>query len=669
MFILKTTIEEDVLEHIRESKTLKEAWDMFAKLFFKKNDTKLQLIKSELLSVAQRDLIVAQYFQKVKSLCREISKLNPEAPIGEARMKRIIIHGLKLEFRSFIVAIQEWPTQPSLVEFENLLAGQEALAKQMGGVSLKNDEEALYANKGRRNSKMGRFKRSDDKTRGHQSERSTRTAGSSKNHDNSKKFEGKCYNYRRKVTWREISGQRKMSWKSNIVTSKIEDEWDFEASFAADEDELAFAATISNQINYESDWIVDLECSNHKSGDKEKLKNVSKYMGSRVVVTADNSKLPIAHVGVKKNLLSVAQLTSSGYIVLFGSQDVKVYQKVEILGEPVMMGRRIESVYMMSAEIAYVDKARRNKNADLWHMRLSHVSYSKLDTMMKKSMLKELSKLEVRRDTVCADCQYDKTHQLPYEESNFRAKEPLEFIHSNVFGPIKQASIGGMKYMVTFIDDFSRYVWIYFMKNKPETLMKFKDFKKSVETEIGRGVWCLRTDNRREYTSDEFFDFIQEVKIRQQFTYPSTPQQNGVSVRKNRHLAEICRSMLHAKNVLGQLWVEAMKTTAFVINKLPQQSKMEKKAIRCFFVGYDSQRKGWRCCDPTTRNCYTSQNVVFDETSSWWSPSKEVLPNFGVFEEALEDSQIKLISKIKAANGDQDVKEGAAQNSWQTGVY
>ncbi|KAL0403111.1 UNVERIFIED_CONTAM: hypothetical protein Sradi_1951900 [Sesamum radiatum] len=100
MFILKTTIEEEVLEHIRETKTPKEAWDTFAKLFSKKNDTKLQLIESELLSVAaQRDLTVAQYFHKVKF--REISELDPEAPIGEARMKRIIIHGLKpiQEFR------------------------------------------------------------------------------------------------------------------------------------------------------------------------------------------------------------------------------------------------------------------------------------------------------------------------------------------------------------------------------------------------------------------------------------------------------------------------------------------------------------------------------------------------------------------------------------------
>ncbi|KAL0325093.1 UNVERIFIED_CONTAM: Retrovirus-related Pol polyprotein from transposon RE2 [Sesamum radiatum] len=170
-------------------------------------------------------------------------------------------------------------------------------------------------------------------------------------------------------------------------------------------------------------------------------------------------------LGMMKNLLLVAQLTSSGHIVLFGPQDVKVYRNVEILGELVMMGQRMESVYVMSVETAKVYKTRRNETVDLWHMRLSHVSYSKLDTMMKKSMLKGLSKLEVRKDTVCAGSQYGKAHQLPYEESNFRAKEPLELIHSDVFGPVKQASIGGMKYMVL-------------------SLMTSREWRKAIEEEL-----------------------------------------------------------------------------------------------------------------------------------------------------------------------------------------
>ena len=95
-----------------------------------------------------------------------MSELDSSAAIGDERIKRIIIHGLRPEYRGFVAAVQGWPKQPSLVEFENLLAGQEAMAKQMGGASLKGEEEALYANKGKGYSKQhykGNFKRNDNK--------------------------------------------------------------------------------------------------------------------------------------------------------------------------------------------------------------------------------------------------------------------------------------------------------------------------------------------------------------------------------------------------------------------------------------------------------------------------------------------------------------------------
>ncbi|KAM1194893.1 hypothetical protein ACFX13_021990 [Malus domestica] len=88
MFALKTIIEDDMLEHIRKAKTPKEAWDTFATLFSKRNDTRLQLLKNELLSVAQRDMTIAEYFHKVKSICRKISELDPNAAIVESKIKK-----------------------------------------------------------------------------------------------------------------------------------------------------------------------------------------------------------------------------------------------------------------------------------------------------------------------------------------------------------------------------------------------------------------------------------------------------------------------------------------------------------------------------------------------------------------------------------------------------
>ncbi|CAL9014755.1 unnamed protein product [Prunus brigantina] len=476
------------------------------------------------------------------------------------------------------------------------------MAKQMGGVSLKGEEEALYTNKSKGNFKQhvgGGSKRDGDKVKGHQGEGSSRPGGASKFHGNrgqsknNKKFEGKCYNCGKKGHMAKDCWSNKRPVESNIVTSnskeKSEDDWDAEASLAIEEEEKALTVMSPERINYKNDWIVDSGCSNHMTGDKEKLQNLTEYRGNRVVVPLQD----VYHVpGMKKNLLSVAQLTSSGHYVLFGPRDVKVYRDLKISGMPTMKGRRLESVYVMSAESAYVDKTRKNETADLWHMRLGHVSYHKLSVIMKKSMLKGLPKLDVRTDTVCAGCQYGKAHQLPYEGSKFKAKEPLELIHSDVFGPVKQPSISGMRYMVTFIDDFSRYVWVFFMKEKSDTFSKFKEFKEIVEGEMGKKIICLRTDNGGEYTSNEFCQYLRESRIRHQFTCANTPQQNGVAERKNRHLAEICRSMLHAKNVPGRFWAEAMRTAAHVINKLPQP------------------------------RCYTSRDVVFHEASSWWSPKR-----------------------------------------------
>jgi transposase InsO family protein len=173
----------------------------------------------------------------------------------------------------------------------------------------------------------------------------------------------------------------------------------------------------------------------------------------------------------------------------------------------------MESVYVMSAESTYVDKTRKNETVDLWHARLGHVSYHKLKVMMNKSLVKGIPQLECREDKVYVGCQYGKAHQLPYQESKFRAKEPLELVHSDVFGRVKQSSIKGMRYMVTFIDDFSRYVWVFFMKEKSETLSKFIEFRMKVENEVGRKIKCLRIDNGGEYTSDEFYDYLRECHI------------------------------------------------------------------------------------------------------------------------------------------------------------
>ena len=68
-----------------------------------------------------------------------------------------------------------------------------------------------------------------------------------------------------------------------------------------------------------------------------------------------------------------------------------------------------------------------------------------------------------------------------------------------------------------------------------------------------------------------------------------------------------------------------MSVMFFVTENL--RTKLDKRAMRCIFVGYDYRRKGWRCCDPSTGKIYISRDVIFDEASSWWSNENVVLPD------------------------------------------
>ena len=89
----------------------------------------------------------------------------------------------------------------------------------------------------------------------------------------------------------------------------------------------------------------------------------------------------------------------------------------------------------------------------------------------------------------------------------------LEIVHSDVWGLGRTTSIGGCKYYVTFIDDHTRKVWVYFMKEQSEVFTHFQNFKVMVEKQTGKHVKCLRSDGGGEYFSNEFFGYLQKNGI------------------------------------------------------------------------------------------------------------------------------------------------------------
>ena len=114
-----------------------------------------------------------------------------------------------------------------------------------------------------------------------------------------------------------------------------------------------------------------------------------------------------------------------------------------------------------------------------WHSRVGNMSLKGMHILVKDEYLSEK---DVKTLEFCENCVLGKAHKLSFSKGKHTSKEVLEYIHSDLWGsPLVVESLGGCYYFVTLIDDFSRKVWIYFLKD--EVLKNFKEWKARMETE------------------------------------------------------------------------------------------------------------------------------------------------------------------------------------------
>jgi transposase InsO family protein len=136
-------------------------------------------------------------------------------------------------------------------------------------------------------------------------------------------------------------------------------------------------------------------------------------------------------------------------------------------------------------------------------------------------------------------------------------------------GPMPSSSINGYVYYVSFIDDYSRKTWVYFLKSKEEVFNKFKEFKALIDNLSERKIKILRSDNGGEYTSKEFVNYCKDVGIKRELTTPYNPQQNGVAEGNNIMIMEAVKTMIHDQDLPMCLWAYATKTTVYVQTDCP----------------------------------------------------------------------------------------------------
>jgi len=194
----------------------------------------------------------------------------------------------------------------------------------------------------------------------------------------------------------------------------------------------------------------------------------------------------------------------------------------------------------------------------LWHLRFGHLNFGGLNLLSCKKLVYGLPRND-HTNQLYEKCVIGKHSRTSFpKEATYQVKKPLELIHSDAYGPITPHLYGNHQYFVTFIDDFTRKTWVYFLKEKIEMFDIFKQFKKLTEKESGYFIKALRTDRGGEFTLTIFNKFCEDHGIRHFLTASYSPQQNGITEQKNRTILDMVQSMLKSKNLSKELWAEAV---------------------------------------------------------------------------------------------------------------
>ncbi|KAL5515273.1 hypothetical protein EMCRGX_G000418 [Ephydatia muelleri] len=449
-----------------------------------------------------------------------------------------------------------------------------------------------------------------------------------------------------------------------------------------EDSELACGAS-SKSYNKEN-WIVDSGASSHMTQTQEFMVNYEEFGTPQKVCLGDGRTLEAFGKGkvivtmvfkrcerekvtmydvlyVPKlacNLFSVRAAAAKGNTVKFDDSGCCIWDR---RGNLLGTGSLVEKLYYLDCEttisqekVSIASGFPVNNKINLWHQRLGHLNEHQLKEMASQDLVKGLCIPCNTRMSFCEKCVEGKMARKPFQSvGEIRTTRKLQLVHSDVCGPMPTESIGGSRYFVTFVDDYSRFCRVYFMKRKSEAFDKFKEFERCSTNECGLSIGIFRSDNGGEYISKEFEKFLLDKGIHHELSAPYSPAQNGVAERINRTLMESARTMMAQAGLSDKYWAEAVVTGTYLRNRVPTRSfkekttpfekwyekkpdlshlrvfgcmayayipdanrkdKLSKKAEKLRFIGYSLQTKAYRLINDDTGKIIVRRDVIFNES-------------------------------------------------------
>ncbi|WVZ17715.1 hypothetical protein V8G54_010697 [Vigna mungo] len=264
---------------------------------------------------------------------------------------------------------------------------------------------------------------------------------------------------------------------------------------------------------------------------------------------------------------------------------------------------------------------------NLWHARFGHLSNDSLHLLQNKHAY-------ITNDTQipCDACHRAKQKKLPYTASTSHSSCPFHLLHIDIWGP-STASMNGFKYLLTIVDDFSRYTWIIPMSDKSFVKNHILTFLCNIENQFNKTVKIIRTDNGVEFNMYDLFS-----------------EQNGVVERKHQHILNITRALLFHSHLPTVFWCYAAQHAVFFINQMPtpvlqndtphdrlhgsscdlsilrvfgclcyantitaHRKKFDDRVVPRIFLGFKRHTKGYLFLNLKNHKVEVSRNVIFHE--------------------------------------------------------
>lgn len=349
--------------------------------------------------------------------------------------------------------------------------------------------------------------------------------------------------------------------------------------------ECVLYSALATSNHSDQEWYIDSGATRHMTNIDMEMENRREPI-IREVKVANNERVKINHVGDVKckindgenfltlkevqyipdlcvNLLSVSQMVKNGNTVIFDINGCKILNKEKSVVATGILLNDMFKLNVKTNESACASANIKSDDSVLWHRRLAHTNFKTIKNFMN---------INVKSDMKCIVCAQGKQSRSPFNDIGHRATKILEIVHSDICGPFSVNSLGGCRYFLSFVDDFSRKVFVYPLKSKGEVFCKFIEFKQRYENETGETIKILRSDNGTEYVNTNFDRFFVKHGIKHERSAPYSPQQNGLAERVNRTIIEKVRCMLLDSKLTKQFWAEAVCAAVDIINMLPHSS-------------------------------------------------------------------------------------------------